>query len=296
MTYSPAETRKGLLFALACYGTWGLFPAFWKLMGAVAPLDVLAYRVPFSALAVAVLLSFDRRWGDVRLVLARPRQVLVLALAAACLSINWLVFITAVAHGNVLEASMGYFLNPLVNVALGVVVLGERLRRAQWLAVGLAVAGVVYLAVVSGRAPWVALSLALTFGVYGLLRKRLTVSPLVGLAVETGLMTPIALVYLAWRLAQGMEPLGGDWTVATALVASGPVTALPLVWFAAANARLRFATLGFMQYIVPTGHFSLAVLAYGEHPGAAHMVAFGCIWAAIALYSADSLKAVSRPA
>lgn len=287
-TLSPAETRKGILFALAAYGTWGLFPAFWRLMAELPPPEVLAYRVVWTLVMVAVLVSLDRRWGDILVLLSNRRHVLVLAASTTCISVNWLVFIDAVGRGNVLEASMGYFLNPLVNVALGVIALGERLRRMQWLAVALASAGVVHLSISVGQPPWVALVLAVTFGIYGLLRKTLPVAPLIGLTVETGLMLPVALAYLAWRLADGAPLMGGGGAMALILVACGPVTALPLMWFAAAAARMRYATLGFFQYLAPTGHFLLAVFAYGEQPGTARMVAFTGIWAAIALYSADS--------
>lgn len=293
-THSPAETRKGVLFALAAYGTWGLFPAFWKLMSVVPPAEVLAYRVVWTLAVVVILVSWDRRWGEVLILLAARRKVAVLALSTLCISANWLVFIAAVGGGNVLEASMGYFLNPLVNVALGVLVLKERLRPMQWAAVGLAVAGVVQLAIVTGSPPWVALFLAMTFSVYGLLRKRLPVAPVIGLTVETALMLPFALAYLTWRLVEGAPFMGPSGSVAAALVASGPVTALPLMWFAAAASRMRYATLGFFQYLAPTGHFLLAVLVYGEVAGSAHMITFASIWTAIALYSADSIVAGYR--
>ncbi|TAN61608.1 MAG: EamA family transporter RarD, partial [Magnetospirillum sp.] len=283
--HSSTETRRGVLFALAAYGSWGLFPVFWKLMAGVPPPEVLAYRVVWTLAVVLILVSWERRWGEVLSLLLVRRHVVVLGASTLCISINWLVFIAAVGRGNVLEASMGYFLNPLVNVALGVLVLKERLRPLQWLAVGLAVAGVGQLAVVTGSPPWVALILAITFGVYGLLRKRLPVAPLTGLTVETALMLPFAVAYLGWRLLDGAAFMGGGGAVAAALVASGPVTALPLMWFAAAASRMRYATLGFFQYMAPTGHFLLAVLVYGEVPGPAHLVTFAGIWTAIALYT-----------
>ena len=289
--HSAAEPRQGVLFALGAYGIWGLFPAFWRLMAHVPPPEVLAYRVIWTVAVVLVLVGWNRRGGEVLSLFSSRRHVTVLAASTLCISVNWLIFIAAVGRGNVLEASMGYFLNPLVNVALGVLVLKERLRPLQWLAVALAVAGVAQLAVVTGAPPWVALSLAGTFGIYGLLRKRLPVAPLTGLTVETLLMAPLAVAYLAWRLGSGAPVMGGSLPVAAALVASGPVTALPLMWFAAAAVRLRYATLGFFQYIAPTGHFLLAVLAYGEVPGPAHMVTFAGIWAAIALYTVDSWRA-----
>ncbi|BAE50057.1 Predicted permease [Paramagnetospirillum magneticum AMB-1] len=254
------------------------------------PTEVLAYRVIWSLLTVMIMLTWTGRWGEVLVLLASGRRLAVLAASTACISVNWLVFIRVVGEGNVLEASMGYFLNPLVNVALGVVVLGERLRPLQWVAVGLALAGIVELAIGTGTAPWAALTLAGTFGVYGLLRKKLPVAPLTGLAVETGLMLPLAVAYLSWRVAEGAPLLGGSPELGAALLASGPVTALPLLWFAAAASRLRYATLGFFQYLAPTGHFLLAVLVYGESPGPAHLITFGCIWAAIGLYLADSWR------
>ncbi|OAN51073.1 permease [Paramagnetospirillum marisnigri] len=285
---SAAETKKGVIFALAAYGSWGLFPAFWRLMAELPPPEVLAYRVVWTLVMVLVLVGLDRRWGEVLTLLGKRRQVLILAASTLCISTNWLVFIWVVGSGNVLEASMGYFLNPLVNVGLGVLVLGERLRKMQWLAVAIAAAGIVHLSLSTGTPPWAALFLAATFGVYGLLRKILPVAPLTGLAVETALMLPFALAYLGWRLAEGAPFMGGSWPLATALLACGPVTALPLLWFAAAASRMRYSTLGFFQYLAPTGHFLLAVLAYGENAEAARMLAFAGIWTAIALYSADS--------
>ncbi len=290
-----AEHRRGVLFALACYGTWGLFPAFWKLVATVPPAEVLAHRVVWSLLVVTVMLTWLGRWGEVLVLLASRRRLLVLAASTLCISVNWLVFIQVVGEGNVLEASMGYFLNPLVNVALGVIVLKERLRPLQWVAVALALAGIVELAVATGTPPWAALTLAGTFGIYGLLRKRLPVAPLTGLAVETGLMFPLALGYLAWRMAEGSPILGGTPALAAALLAGGPVTAMPLLWFAAAASRLRYTTLGFFQYMAPTGHFLLAVLVYGESPSLHHLITFGCIWAAIGLYLVDSWRQSLRP-
>jgi chloramphenicol-sensitive protein RarD len=288
---STGETRRGVLFALACYGSWGMFPVFWRSLGELPPADVLAWRVVWSLLAVLVLVGWERRWDDVSGLLGSRGRLAVLAASTLCISVNWLVFIAAIGSGKILEASMGYFLNPLVNVALGVMVLKERLRPLQWLAVGLAVAGVAQLAVVTGSPPWVALILAATFGLYGLLRKRLPVAPLIGLAVETGLMLPFALVWLTWRmLAEGAPMLGGTLDLALMLAASGPVTALPLLWFAAAASRMRYTSLGFFQYLAPTGHFLLAVLAYGEVPGPSHRLTFICIWVAILLYCADTWR------
>jgi len=291
MLPSSARTREGVLYALACYGAWGVFPAFWKLVASVPPAEVLAHRILWSLLAVAAMLAWRRGGGAVLVLLGNRRIVLTLAVSTLCISFNWLVFIAAVADGEVLQASLGYFLNPLVNVALGVLVLKERLRPLQWLAVGIAAAGLVGPILVGGTPPWTALALAASFGLYGLLRKRLpAVTPLAGLAVETGLMAPLALAYLLFETASGQPLFGEDPVTAFALLAGGPVTALPLLWFAAAAVRLRYSTLGFFQYLAPTGHFLLAVLAYGEQPSPTILMTFACIWAAITLYSVDSWR------
>jgi len=257
----------------------------------VPPAEVLAHRILWSLLAVAAMLAWRRGGGAVLVLLGNRRIVLTLAVSTLCISFNWLVFIAAVADGEVLQASLGYFLNPLVNVALGVLVLKERLRPLQWLAVGIAATGLVGPILAGGTPPWTALALALSFGVYGLLRKRLpAVTPLAGLAIETGLMAPLALAYLLFETASGHPWFGEDPVTAFALLSGGPVTALPLLWFAAAAVRLRYSTLGFFQYLAPTGHFLLAVLAYGEHPSPTTLMTFACIWAAITLYSVDSWR------
>jgi len=292
---SSARTREGVFFALACYGSWGLFPAFWKLVATVPPPEVLAHRILWSLLFVVFLLWRERRFDELRVLLSSRRRLLVLSASTLCISVNWLVFIAAVSEGNVLQASMGYFLNPLVNVALGVLVLKERLRPLQWLAVALALGGVAEPVLAGDHPPWLAIVLAMSFGIYGLLRKQLpAVAPLTGLAVETGLMVPLALAYLVWRAASGDPAFGGSPELAAALIAGGPVTALPLLWFAAAALRLRYATLGFFQYLAPTGHFLLAVLAFGEVPGPHTMVTFACIWTSIALYSLESWRHHTR--
>lgn len=292
---SSARTREGVFFALACYGSWGLFPAFWKLVATVPPAEVLAHRILWSLLFVVVLIWRERRFDELRILVSSKRRLLVLTASTLCISLNWLVFIAAVSGGNILQASMGYFLNPLVNVALGVLVLKERLRPLQWLAVALAVAGVAEPVLAGDQPPWVAILLAASFGIYGLLRKQLpAVAPLTGLTIETGLMAPLALAYLVWRAAAGDPLFGGSPELAAALIAGGPVTALPLLWFAAAALRLRYATLGFFQYLAPTGHFLLAIFVFGEMPGPHTMVTFACIWGSIALYSLESWRHHTR--
>lgn len=294
LPHSRMETRQGFLFALAAYGSWGIVPAYWKLLVEMPPGEVLAYRVVYTLVLVLLIIGLNQRWGEVLGLLANRRTLLTLLASTVCIGANWLAFIQAVDDGNVLDASMGYFLNPLVNVALGVLVLKERLRPLQWAAVATAAAGVVHLSLSVGSPPWIALFLAVTFSLYGLIRKRLPVSPLIGLTVETIMMLPLAVVYLTWRLGNGASAMGGEWGLAAALAVSGPVTALPLICFAAAARRLRYSTLGFFQYLAPTGHFLLAVLVYNEVADTARLLAFAGIWMAIVLYSADGLIFTKR--
>jgi chloramphenicol-sensitive protein RarD len=284
----PAETRQGVLYAIACYGAWGLFPVFWKLVASVSPPEVLAHRIVWSLAFMLTVVAVRNGWSEVAAVLESRRRLLTLTASTLCISLNWLLFIWAVGQGRVLESSMGYFLNPLVNVLLGVAVLKERLRPLQWIAVALAVVGVAQMALFSAAPPWVAITLAVSFGTYGLLRKRLPMSPLTGLTVETGLLTPLAIAFLVWRGVGGSPPFGGSAGLAALLVLGGIVTALPLVWFAAAASRLRYSTLGFFQYLAPTGHFLLAVLVYGETLSRFHVIAFACIWIGIGLYLVDA--------
>ena len=270
---------------------WGLFPVYFKLVASVPAAEVLAHRIVWSVLIAALLITALGRWRAVLAVLADRRTLATLALSAAAISVNWLVFIWAVGHDRVLESSLGYFINPLVSVALGVVVLGERLRRVQWLAVGLAALGVAWQVASVGSLPWVALTLAASFGGYGLLRKVVRADSLTGLFVETALLAPVALAaLLALGLAGGGAFRGTgvalDWTLA----ASGVVTAAPLLLFVAGARRIRLSTLGLLQYLVPTGHLLLAVFAYGEPFALSRLVTFGLIWTALALITWDAWR------
>jgi chloramphenicol-sensitive protein RarD len=267
-------------------------PVYWRAAGFVTPIEMVAHRVLWSLPVVMLLVAWRGRMGEVASALRDPRHRRLLAATALLISANWLVFVWAVQSGHVLESSLGYFVNPLVNVALGYVFLGERLRPLQGVAVALAAAGVAWLAVAHPQGLWSAGVLAVTFAVYGLLRKRAGVEALAGLAIETLFLFPFALAFAAVLLARGESAVlsrgsGGFFLVAL----SGVVTSLPLLWFAVAARRLRFSTLGFFQYIAPTGQFLLAVLAYGEAFSPAHAVAFGLIWAAIALYLVEIARA-----
>jgi chloramphenicol-sensitive protein RarD len=289
---------EGLAYALGAYLLWGLVPIYWRAVGPVPAVEVLAHRIAWSVVFVALLVGVSRGWGRVRDALGRTTTLGALALSTLLVTTNWGLFIWAVQTGRLVQASLGYYINPLANVLLGVVLLGERLRRPQKIAVGLAFAGVAYFALARGVLPWVSLALAASFGLYGLVRKRAPVEPIVGLFVETLLVAPLAIGYLVWLALQGRAELGvfGRGAFGHALgsslllVAAGPVTAIPLVWFAAAAKRLPLSTLGFVQYLSPSLQLLLAVLLFHESLTRAHLVTFGCIWSALALYSFDGLR------
>jgi chloramphenicol-sensitive protein RarD len=290
-------TRSGVAYALAAFLAWGANPLYFKAVGAIPIAEVLAHRVVWAVVLLALWISLRGRWGLVREALADRRTCRVLLLTTVILSVNWLIYIWAIDADRVLETSLGYYINPLVNVVLGMAVLRERLSPLQLGAVALAAVGVVNLAVAVGGIPWVSLSLAGSFGVYGLLRKTAAVDSPTGLFIETGMLLPVAAAYVAWVAVAGGGSFGtvGPGTDLL-LVLAGPVTALPLIWFTHAARRLRYATVGLFQYIAPTGHFLLAVLVFGEAFTIAHAVTFACIWTALALFTADTLRTARRTA
>jgi chloramphenicol-sensitive protein RarD len=279
----------GLVYGLLAYAWWGLIPIYFKQVAHIPPLTVLAHRVVWSWVFLAVLVAVRARWADVRAVLADRKVLAALAASTVLLATNWGVFIFAVASGRVLQASLGYFVAPLVAVTLGVTVLRERLRAGQAAGIVLAAAGVVVLAVVRGQWPWIALVLAGSWSGYGLVRKVAHVRPLVGTTVETGLLVPAAVVYLAIasRTAAAPPLHRNDYLL---LLLAGAVTAIPLLWFTAAAKRLRLTTLGFLQYVCPTGQLLLAVFAYHETFGRGNFAGFALIWTALAIYSIDSAR------
>jgi chloramphenicol-sensitive protein RarD len=279
----------GLLYALGAFGIWGVSPLFFRALAHVPATEIVAHRVAWSLLLLCALVTLKRGWSEVRGALGPLRNRWLFLLTTLLISGNWLLFIWAVTHARVLQASLGYFINPLLSVLLGVVFLGERLRRPQVIAVLLAAAGVLNLVVSHGVFPWISLCLASTFALYGLLRKQVPVESLSGLLIETALLLPLALVYLVLLAGRGASSFGADAPSTSALlIGGGVVTAVPLLWFVNAARRLRLSTLGLMQYLAPTGQFLLAVLAFGEPFTPAHAVTFGLIWASLVLYSVDA--------
>jgi chloramphenicol-sensitive protein RarD len=280
--------NKGLLYAAIAYLTWGLLPIYWKSLHELPPLEIMAHRVVWSLVFVSIVLTVRRQW---RWIGAISRQTLLTFIAISVLiSVNWFVYIWAVNAGFVVETSLGYFINPLVNVSLGALFLGERLRRLQWIAIGTAAAGVLYLTLSYGALPWISLTLAFSFGVYGLLKKTAKLNSVEGLTLEMGLIFPVALIYLVYlgvtdqaafpKVGLGIESL---------MVGAGVITAIPLLAFASAARRITMTALGLMQYVAPTMQFCLGVFLYHEPFSTAQLVGFSLIWLALAAYTTESL-------
>jgi chloramphenicol-sensitive protein RarD len=287
------DRTRGLVYALAAYLAWGFLPLYFKALKSVPAPEILAHRVVWSVALLAGFVVLRRRTGAFVDAL-RPGRRGVLVATTLLIAANWLIYIWAVNAGRVLEASLGYFINPLVNVVLGVAFLGETLAPRQRVAVALAALGVLSLVVQLGTLPWISLALALSFGLYGLLRKRARIDAVGGLLAETALLAPVALAFLLLRGSAGTGAFGGTAGTTALLVSAGAVTAIPLVWFALGVQRLRLSTIGLVQYVAPTGQFLLAVALYHEPFRRAHAVAFGCIWASLALYSWDALARARR--
>lgn len=289
------ESRIGLIYGLAAYGWWGFVAIYFKAVGHVEPSEILAHRVIWSALLLSAWLLLRGRGRSSLESLRSPRTMWTLLLSTILIALNWFTFIWAVSNDRVIDASLGYFINPLVNVGLGVLFLGERLRRAQLLALLLASLAVVWLTLERGHLPGVSLILAFSFGFYGLLRKQVAADALTGLTVETLILLPIATLWL-WHLHQGQEMAFARVDIQTdlLLIAGGVVTALPLLWFANAARRLPYSTVGFLQYMAPSIQLLLAVLLFGEVLGWNRLLAFGLIWCALAVFSWDALNAARR--
>ncbi|SDE71289.1 EamA family transporter RarD [Rhodospira trueperi] len=280
--------RAGLTAAVGAYVFWGLSPILYHVLGHVTPLEVMAHRIVWALVFALPLVIAFRQTRALLAILRRPRDLLVFAASSLAISINWLTFIFAAGGGHKLDASMGYYIFPLATLLLGFVFLGERPSRRQWVAVGLAVLGVLVMLVGLGRLPWIALVLASSFGLYGLLRKIAPAESLVGFTLEVLMMGPLAAAYLGWLAwtGTGVMPYGAGLDMAV-LVFAGPATAIPLLLFALGARRLTLGTLGMLQYINPTLQFLMAVIVYGETFTLGHAASFGLIWLAVGLYASE---------
>jgi chloramphenicol-sensitive protein RarD len=282
------SNRDGVLAALVAYVLWGVFPVYFKLVQAVTPTEVLAHRIVWAVPFGALILSARTQWPEVRAAFASPSTIFWLALAALFISVNWFIYIWAVQQEEVLQASLGYYINPLMYVLVGVVFLKERLRRAQIVSVLLAAIGVSFLTIKGGQFPFVAVSLALLFTLYGVIRKQVAIGAMPGLFIETLLLFPFAMAWLGWLMVSQQAEFGqGGASISSLLVLAGPLTVVPLLLFAIAARRLTLTVIGFMQFIAPTLQFIVGIF-YGEVLTTAHLVCFGCIWAAVAIFSIDA--------
>lgn len=280
--------RDGVLTALIAYVLWGVFPVYFKLVQAVPPTEVLVHRIVWAVPFGALILHVRRQWPEVRQAFASPSTLFWLALAALFISANWFIYIWAVQQEEVLQASLGYYINPLMYVIVGVLFLKERLRRPQVVSVLLAAIGVTYLTIRGGQFPFVAMSLALLFTLYGVIRKQVAVGAMPGLFIETLLLFPFAMAWLGWLMMTEQADFGsGSASISMLLMLAGPLTVVPLLMFAVAARRLTLTVIGFMQFIAPTLQFIVGIF-YGEVLTPAHLVCFGCIWAAVAIFSFDA--------
>lgn len=284
------DVRDGIVAGLVAYLIWGVLPVYFKIVGDVPPTEVLAHRIIWAVPFGAIIVHLRSQWPEVRRVFTHRAMFLLLATSALFIAINWYVYIYAVQHAQVFQASLGYYINPLVYVLVGVLFLGETLRRLQLAAVLLAAAGVLVLTVSGGRLPVIALLIALSFTIYGVIRKRVVIGGMPGLFVETIILLPAALAWGGWLVATGNARFAaGQPALDALLIMAGPVTVVPLLCFALAARRLTLTTIGFMQFIAPTMHF-LVGLYYGEHLTLPHLVCFACIWAAVVLFLVDAVR------
>lgn len=285
----------GILSAALAFLCWGLFPLYFHAIGDVPPVQILAHRMLWSLLFLVIVLAMRRQWAWLELV-RKPRVFGSFVASALLLSVNWLIYIWAVNNGHVIEASLGYFINPLVNISLGYLLLKERLRRTQWMAIGVAALGVAWLTWQAGTVPWIALALALSFGGYGLMRKTAALGALEGLSFETMVLFPLAGAYVVWLTMHGQNAFinTDSNTTRLLLMAAGPITAIPLLLFASGARQIPLSVLGLLQYLSPTLQFLLGVWIFHEAFTADRLVGFALIWLALALFAAEGL--LRRPA
>ena len=292
--FTDAEVRSGVILGLLAYTMWGVFPVYFKWIESVAPFEVLVHRVVWAVPFGALIIMARRQWREVYNAITDRSMLAWLALAAACISLNWLIYIWAVQNERIFEASLGYYMNPLIYVAVGVFVLGERLRKLQVIAVVLAFIGVAYLTIRGGVFPWVAISLAALFTAYGVIRRQVAIGAMPGLFIETTMLFPFAITYLVVLMtSQQATFAAGDTGMSFLLMMGGPITVMPLLLFAISAKRLSLTVIGFLQFLAPTLQF-LTGLYYGEVLSTAYLVCFGLIWAAVAFFSYDALTAGNK--
>ncbi len=288
---SPGDTRDGLIAAFIAYLMWGVLPVYFKVVEDVAAFEVLVHRIVWAVPFGALIILWRRQWPEVRRALTDARVFGFLALAAVLIAGNWFVYIWAVQHDQIFQASLGYYINPLLFTVVGVFLLGEKLRKFQTAAMVLAAAGVLVLTFSGGQFPAIALFLATSFTIYGVIRKRVVIGGMPGLFVETLVLFPLSAAYLLWTMSRGVAAFAlGDPSMIVMLLLAGPITVLPLLCFALAARRLNLSTVGFMQFIAPTLQFIVGLI-YGEQLTTAHAVCFGLIWTAVGLFSWDAWHA-----
>jgi len=290
MTDDAARSRQGVFFAIAAYTMWGIAPVYFKWLETVPALEILSHRIIWSFILVLALILILRRGSRLKPVLQNKKQMLRLTVATCLLGGNWFLFIWAINNDHILDASLGYYINPLLNVAIGMAFFAERMRKMQLIAIALAATGVLIQIISFGSVPWVALTLACSFAIYGAIRKRLPIDSITGLWLETLILLPAVLIYMVFFASSNAADMTQNtWQINTLLIAAGVVTTAPLLCFTAAAQRIRYSTLGFFQYIGPSLMFILAVWVYGEPLAADKLVTFAIIWLALALYSIDTL-------
>jgi chloramphenicol-sensitive protein RarD len=285
-----SHETSALIAGIAAFTTWGLIPGYWKLLKMVSPPEILAHRFVWTSLFLVAVLSWQRRWPEVKTVICSRRATFYCFAAGVAVATNWFFFIFAVLINRVLETSLGYFMTPLMSVLLGAIFLRERLTRLQLISVLLATSGVLYLTFGYGRFPWIAVTLCTTFGLYGLLRKKSGTAAIPGLFLETVMLVPAAIAYLFVLKTNGTLVFDrGGWWLSILLISTGVVTAVPLFWFGYAARYLRLTTLGFLQYLAPTGSFFLGVFLYHEPFTRGHLITFGLIWIALAMFTGEAI-------
>lgn len=288
--------NKGILNGLAAYALWGFFPIYWKFLHQVPALQVIGHRISWSFVLLMIIIFATRQWKDFRTAALAPKVIGIYSIAAVLLTVNWLVYVWGVNAGFIVETSLGYFINPLLSVLLGVIFLRERLRPMQWVPVGIAAIGVIYLTTVYGRLPWIALSLAFSFGFYGFVKKLAPLGSLFGLTLETAIAFPFALIYLLIIELNGAGAFVQDGaSITILLIGAGAVTTIPLLMFASAAKQIPLTVVGLLQYIAPTLQFLIGVFLYKEPFDHSHLIGFGVVWAALIIFWVENYLAHRMP-